>query len=490
LKLDDELFEQLWKFGRRERVLSLSDIPLARDEASNFLKHVLNLEDNVVAALFRQLRSAGAIEVFGGERFKIHDAMRLIGLSHLDTLGKDAVQTAQIALKDLLSSSIQAKPDISKLPLYMRMLAATGDIKTLVQFATDELFHELGVMPEIVAFLEKAASSDKIMPEDRFWALDGLAFSDLKQGETINTSDRLSVMESLIAEHDLGDYEKIAVSMKRMGLAAKEGDANAVIAALTETSGLIPDKSTHQRVFRYNAAHALYHLDQYEAVIDETWELIEEYYDVLGIGPEEIVGKNIDKIWPLLKRDEDHTDNLKHLADCLDLYAKAMNFVGKDAALSRIHAMKFYEMVQAFDSVIRVGQDLVDEFVGRNDFVGARNFIERNLLPIVLHFKLVGRVIPVRSQYAVVLAYCRDFDAADAEMERLAPFKAGLEEAGQQELENQRQAIAELQRTRPPKQWVLPKPPVRAMTKTKIGRNELCPCGSGLKYKRCHGRKF
>src|ERR1700676_1100340 len=22
----------------------------------------------------------------------------------------------------------------------------------------------------------------------------------------------------------------------------------------------------------------------------------------------------------------------------------------------------------------------------------------------------------------------------------------------------------------------------------KVGRNQLCPCGSGLKYKRCHGR--
>jgi preprotein translocase subunit SecA len=21
-----------------------------------------------------------------------------------------------------------------------------------------------------------------------------------------------------------------------------------------------------------------------------------------------------------------------------------------------------------------------------------------------------------------------------------------------------------------------------------VGRNDLCPCGSGLKYKRCHGR--
>lgn len=35
----------------------------------------------------------------------------------------------------------------------------------------------------------------------------------------------------------------------------------------------------------------------------------------------------------------------------------------------------------------------------------------------------------------------------------------------------------------------LPANPVRK-TAQKIGRNELCPCGSGLKYKNCHGRKL
>ena len=30
--------------------------------------------------------------------------------------------------------------------------------------------------------------------------------------------------------------------------------------------------------------------------------------------------------------------------------------------------------------------------------------------------------------------------------------------------------------------------PERANWPKKIGRNELCPCGSGKKYKRCHGR--
>ena len=34
----------------------------------------------------------------------------------------------------------------------------------------------------------------------------------------------------------------------------------------------------------------------------------------------------------------------------------------------------------------------------------------------------------------------------------------------------------------------IPNPKDRANWPKKIGRNELCPCGSGKKYKRCHGR--
>ena len=38
-----------------------------------------------------------------------------------------------------------------------------------------------------------------------------------------------------------------------------------------------------------------------------------------------------------------------------------------------------------------------------------------------------------------------------------------------------------------PPQNVTPAPPMQG-TRRKIGRNERCPCGSGKKYKRCHGR--
>jgi hypothetical protein len=132
---------------------------------------------------------------------------------------------------------------------------------------------------------------------------------------------------------------------------------------------------------------------------------------------------------------------------------------------------------------VRVGQDLVDEFVGRADYIGALDVFERNLLPTVLGMKMVRHMIPVRSQYAVVLAYAGRFAAADAEMARLAPYEAGLDEGQRKELQDQRRLIARLKLVAPPPQWQIPHPPGKQRV------NAPCFCGSGKKYKKCHGRR-
>jgi uncharacterized protein YecA (UPF0149 family) len=125
---------------------------------------------------------------------------------------------------------------------------------------------------------------------------------------------------------------------------------------------------------------------------------------------------------------------------------------------------------------------LADECVERNDYIGARDVMERNLLPNVVQHKIVSRMVPVRSQYAVILSYCGEHDAADAEMARLMPYEAGLDDEAQMELRRQRQLVARLRVAAPPPQWQMPSP------RRKIGRNERCYCGSGKKYKHCHGR--
>ena len=211
-----------------------------------------------------------------------------------------------------------------------------------------------------------------------------------------------------------------------MILAARLGDVKRVFAALEEVSALVPKRPAHLRIVRFNVAGALCDLGRYEACASITGELIPEYYGVLGLKLDDVMMKNPDKIFPLLKKGVDHIDDLKHLADCLDLQAHALNKLGQHSNLARIHAMKFYSMANALDSYVRVGQDLVDEFVARHDYIGARDVLERNVLPTVIAQKMVSRVVPVRSQYAVVLAYCGDHDAAAAAMAKLAPYEAGL----------------------------------------------------------------
>jgi len=157
--------------------------------------------------------------------------------------------------------------------------------------------------------------------------------------------------------------------------------------------------------------------------------------------------------------------------------------MGRQSGLARIHAMKFYSMSQALDSFVRVGQDLVDEFVERHDYIGARDVFERNLIPTIIKTKLASHIVPVRSQYAVVLAYCGAFEQADEEMVRLAPYESGLDENGQIELQRQRALINQLKLSPPPPQWQFQLP---------LGKypvNAPCPCGSGKKYKKCHGRR-
>jgi hypothetical protein len=73
-----------------------------------------------------------------------------------------------------------------------------------------------------------------------------------------------------------------------------------------------------------------------------------------------------------------------------------------------IHALKFYDLARAPDSLFRVGQDLVDQFISKRDFDGALNMMETIVLPQLRQWKLADHMITVRSQYAVVLPIAND----------------------------------------------------------------------------------
>jgi hypothetical protein len=475
--------------------LALSETPLDREDMASLLKAAASLNDAQIAALLRRARSIGLIQFYGGDRIKVHDAVRTIAYAGLTDAGDEAIRRAQVALKNVLIPSIQKSWSLQKVSQLMRTFVALGEIKPLVSLATDELFHEMGIMPEITSFLEQAAASETIAPDERFWALDGLVFGQMREGREESLDARLNAMSALVAEHSLGPDEKLAVGMKKMIFAARQRRVDDLRTALEEMVRILPDNPEHRRIARYNFAQALFELGAYQECIDRVEDLIPEYFAVLGITSADIFMKNSDKIRLLLKEDRDNTDDLKHLADCMDLCAQALNRSGCDSGMLRIQAMKFYEMAHAFDSHFRVGQSLVDEFVGRHDYIGARSIFETVLLPGINQVKLIARVIPIRSQYAVVLAYCGDFVAANAEMARLVAYESGLSEEGQTELRMQRRLIDRLSRVPPPPQWQIPAlrsrsaPEPLRRSGPKIGVNEPCPCGSGKKYKKCHGRR-
>ncbi|MDX8437103.1 SEC-C metal-binding domain-containing protein [Mesorhizobium abyssinicae] len=485
-------------------LLSLCDTPITREEAGSYVGAAGGPERAIFLQSLRHLLSQGLLQAFAGDKIKLHDAARVVGKGRLTLSGARAMRARQEALRQVIQESLPASWSPAKLSLLLRLTGEVGRLDMLVEMVTEELFHEMGVWPEVEAYLEQGAQDETIPTDQRIKALDGLAFADLK-ADWDRAAVWLDQMDALITAHNLGAEERLRVGMKRMNFLAKSGDrrgATRLIASLGSVIEELP--AGHRRIFSYNVACAELALGEPTAAAARVEPLIGEYYDLIGLSPAVVMGNNAPDLAKMLKKGAD-VDDIKHLADCLDVLAKATDAQGKPLPFARIHALKFYDLARAPDSMFRVAQDLVDQFLRRRDFDGALNIMESIVLPQLQQWKLADYLITVRSHYAVVLAHCGRFDDAEAEMARLQPYEPGLKPLVQKELAYQRDLIRNLRAFGPPPKWV-PAPgsieriaaalkgngPIpsarRPVAAQKIGRNEQCPCGSGKKYKQCHGR--
>jgi hypothetical protein len=484
-------------------LLSLCDAPLTREEAASYVVAAGGAERPIFLQSLRKLLSSGLLQTFASDKIKLHDAARVVGKGRLALLGTEAVKAHQEALRSVVQQSLLESWSPAKLSLFLRLTGEVGRLDVLVEMATEELFHEMGVWPEVEAYLEHGAQDEGIPPDQRIKALDGLAFADMKAGSD-RVASWLDQMDALITTHKLGAEERLRVGMKRMNLLASKGDGQGTARLMADLAPFVNKLSTgHRRVFSYNLACAELALGEPKAAIKRIQPLIKEYYDLIGLSPELVMGNNAPELEPMLKEGA-AVDDVKHLADSLDVLAKALDAEGSFSPLARVHALKFYDLARAPDSLFRVGQDLVDQFIRQRDFDGALNMMESIVLPQLRQWKLADYLISVRSQFAVVLAYCERYSEAEAEMFRLEPYRSGLGPLAQKELDDQRNLIANLKRFGPPPKWVsppglldrlaaqfgrkgrVPSMPSRAVV-PKVGRNERCPCGSGRKYKYCHG---
>ena len=451
---------------------------LTQEEVIRLLTNALDLTKTGAAVAIKKIQATGTVEVFGAKSLKVHDAVRAIGLQHLELMRASLINTALLTLKEILVAGLERDRDTSRFSLLTQVFIKLDDVMTLIGLSGEEVFYEMGISVDILSRLEQAVDSGSLSPHQAFWALDGVVFSHMRSGKFDEVPGRLAQMEALLAEHEFEYREQIAWAMKKVIFASEQGNEEEVRRAIEYATPKIPD-AKNRRVFEYNHAIGLWKLKRHKQAENLCRKVIDEYYEMLGLTPKDVIGKNPDVLWTVIKRPPDVDEDLKHIADALELYAITREAQGLPTPFARIHSMKFYGMIGAYDSIVRVGQDLADEFVGLKDYEGAREVMEQHVLPMVSKAKLVTRMVQCRSQYAVILAHAGEHMGAVTEIQRLRPYLDGVSESQRKEVEHQTGFIAHIiNQSKRAK--------VRA-TLGSVGRNDRCPCGSGLKYKKCHG---
>lgn len=479
--------------------LSFSDVPLYRAEILKLLTGCLDIKEAEAASILRPLRSMGLAQSTGGDRARIHDAVRSISKIRSNEVPEFRVR-AQKVLSEIILQSLQEHRDVARIVFWARLLAALNHLEPLIELMGEEIFHEMGVIPEVASALEQALDSGALDPEQQFWAYDGLIFAALKhrvREQADKVTGWLSASELVINQFDLSPTHRARLWMKRMNFAGALGDEDGVISALDQASRDMPYRKDYRRVLAYNAAAALFSVGSYGIAETIVHGVIAEYYEVLGISPEQVTGLKQSELRKAIENPSLDIDDVKHLADALELLAMIGGKTGRRAPLARIHAMRFYEIAGAIDSYVRVGLDVADDHVFINDFLGARNVMEESVLPFIQRHSMVGKMLDARSLYAVILAYSGKFDEADLQMRRLEPLIEGAPPQMQVQFADQKHLITEIRLKGPPPQRRLSEAAVSrpsvartapmARKSAKVGRNEPCPCGSSLKFKKCHG---
>ena len=478
-------------------VLSLSEVPLTACESLDLATKTLSINREEAASSIRMLRQAGVVgtDTIG---VSVHDIFRLVFGGSV--LSKDCAlaTSARLALKDVVRASLAASWDFRRFGFLLRLLVATGDEATVVDISTsmEERLLEYGMVPEVRAVLEGVAKSSTKSGESRFWAKDTLVYWSVQQGDDCDFAEQVRELAELNAALPPDKKRLASLLIKQMLLAGRRGDVSAAKEHCARAEAECHDDSELLRILKYDLALALFKAKSFAEASEITGPLINEYYDLLGLKPEDVLFANPPEIAARLSDAPERQDALKQLADTLELHASALGKQGRPSGLARIHAFKFFSMVSAFTSAVRVGQDVADDLLKCGDPVGALKILDEHLLPLINHTRLLEYLVQVRAQRAVMLAYVGRYDDARKEMNCLGQFVASDAER-MAELRRQQELVEDIASGRIRLQRTVAIEPllsaedflnVGAAGRRKAGRNEPCPCGSGRKYKKCHGR--
>jgi hypothetical protein len=459
-------------------LFGLAEVSLTRDEALALGRSRAG-DDAAAAAHLRALTSADILQAVSGGKLTLHDAFRPLALTALAELGPEASASGRIVLREILGQGLAGSGDVERLRLWMRLAAETGDIDTLTDLALDEMIHQIGG-PEIVrSTLESAVDSERLGPSKQFDALDALAFWDAQRGDGSKLVSYVARMVAIADGEELEPRQLANLAGKQISIALAARDRQGLEAAYQRGLAAARGHVGCRRMLSHNRSRALLRMGRLAEAGAAAEALVTEYLDGFGLRLDDLP---MTQQHTLLARIPDYPDrsaDMQHLADALHVLALTKRPPARTMLM--IQALKFYSMAWMPYSVVRVGQDVADDFLSIGDPVGARIQMEEYVLPVIDDHRLADLMLDVRAQYAVVLAHAGEIGQARSLMRTLEAYDADPTMRAQ--LCTQREMIEAIGRT------VLQGTGGQLRRPgAKVGRNDPCPCGSGTKFKKCHGR--
>lgn len=426
-------------------LLSMVDVAITQSELQNLMACYAKAPSAAVNTSIRALRVLGVLEVQGNREIKLHDAMRLVGAGELYAVEKERLLATKTVLKDMLLASFQQARNHHRLRLLIRTLLDLEERELLIDLAGEELFKETGLGAMLIDFLDAASTASDLDPETRYWAVDSLFFLLHQSADTQNKPEQLALMAQLVNNNALSERAVISYHIKNMDWLGMQGDALGVYEAIDLVSGM--PGLTPERIlpFHYNAGVALWRASEYQpakSLIDKT---IEECLSVLNIDENWILGRATPDVSAFLHDSSANQEVVNHLASAYEVKSILLKRSGENPIRYRLFAFKFFVCLQAFGSVVRTGLDAAQDMLDMRDFQAARTMVGGNIIPLIQQTELLGELTSARSFYAVILAYCRDFDTAHREMTSLAPFLAGFSPEKRKEYDFQLQLIRDIQ---------------------------------------------
>ena len=419
-------------------VLSLATVPLTHEESLRLVSNTLRITRIDAAARLSALIGLGIVSQLQAGQVQLHDAFRMLAINAREQLEPGALRGSAQGLRAILIDSISEVPDAKRALLTYRLLPITGRVKELVGLSTDEFFIEFGLEEEFRGLLEAFAADEAQSAEDRFWAYDGLAFASLMRSDCAAAEQHLLEMEALAEFVPPGVEARARIAIKRITIAGRRRDPGKTARLYQAVDAGGPARL----IVDYTYALALHDCDDDARALPVAQRVCDRYLRQLGLKFGWLVGKSPGAIVDRLGASATDSEMLKHLADSLYLVGVISQRLGGNGALHWFNAFKFYQVAQAPTSLLRVGQEIVDELIDLlGDAPEARRFMEEALLPAVSDYNLLGHFVPISAQYAVILAYCGDFKGAAAIFADIDEFRGSLPPQAQQELENQARLI-------------------------------------------------